>query len=345
MSSLDRELEGLSKPIPKGVDLGWVDSGETFAPSDNNNSWSQAPEIMSQWIFNRCSTKTAGKLLPEERAVGQAVIANINAGNVDKNLDSALISTFGSEVCNRHVGLINLIKLASQGKAVLPDGLDPTVGVNLATNIGDVRSDRDALRSHAAQLSASALQSYKSKEQTMSDGEVNLSASEMSVSIQSSGPKINDAQLTSGDLDRISLAAKSLINSSDDIGLGRQQECISENMLSANEAQPLDHVQEDKILDAGNDELDLVFQNCQVSLDNFNLDSENALLGCDNDLQSEIGGTPPQHILQPESELLQQECNYVDENGLEERELNIDLEENNKDELEMDFKDDFEIEI
>ena len=102
MSSLDRELEGLTKPIPKGVDLGWIETGKTFTPSDNNNSWAQAPAIMSQWIFNRCSTKTANALLPEERAIGQAVIANINAGNTDGNLESALVSTFGMEVCQRH---------------------------------------------------------------------------------------------------------------------------------------------------------------------------------------------------------------------------------------------------
>jgi len=346
MSSLDRELEGLTKPIPKGVDLGWVDSGKTFTPSDNNNPWDQAPAIMAQWIFNRCSTKTAGNsLLPEERAIGQAVIANINAGNTDSNLESALVSTFGMEVCQRHAGLINTIRLASQGKVPLPEGLDPTVGVNVATHMGDAKSDRDTLRKHAAQLSASALQSYKSEKSTMLDGEVNISASEINISIQSAGPEVKETRLTSGNLDQIKLAAKALLDSSDDIGLGQQQESISASMLSASEAQPLVHKQEIDILDSKNDELDLVFSNRNANLDNFSIDSENAMLGCDDDLQSDIGGTPPQHILQPESELLQQDCGYADENGLEEQELNIELEENKNDELGMDFTDDFEIEI
>jgi len=345
MSSLDRELESLRKPIPKGVDLGWVSSGKTFTPTDENNPWAQAPAIMSQWIFNRCSTKTANTLLPEERAVGQAVIAHINAGCVDGQLDSALLSVFGREVCNRHAALINHIKLASQGQVPLPDGLDPTVGVNLATQMGTAQSDREMLRKHAAQLSASALQSYQTEKPTMADGEVNLSASEMDVPIQSAGPEVKDAQLTAGDLDQIKLAAKALVNESDDLGFGIQQEAISADMLSASEAQPLDHRQETEILDSGNDELDLVFGDRQANLDNFSLDSENAMMGCDDDLQSDIGGTPPAQVLQPEAELLQEDCGYEDEDGLREPEMNIELEENKEDELGMDFTDDFEIEL
>jgi len=344
-SSLDRELEGLRKPIPNGVDLGWISSGKTFTPSDDNNVWDQAPAIMAQWIFNRNSTKVANSLLPEERAVGQAVISHINAGIVDSKLDKALFSVFGREVYNRHVGLINHIKLASQGKAPLPDGLDPTVGVNLATQMGNIQSDRETLRKHAAQLSASALQSYKSEEKIMLDGEISLSASEIDVSIQSAGPEIKDTQLTTGDIDQIKLAAKAFVNVKDDIGLGIQQEINSANMLSASDAQPLEHRQEADILDSKDDELNLVFNSSQTNLDNFSLDSQNAMIGCDNDLQSDIGGTPPEQVLQPEAELLQQDCFYEDEDGLKEPGLNIKLEENKEDELGMDFSDDFEIEL
>jgi len=350
-SSLDRELENLMKPIPKGIDLGWTESGNTFTPTDTNSPWSQAPSIMGQWIFNRNITKTAGRpLMPEERAIGQTVIAHINSGVVGERLDSALASTFGREICIRHAGLINHIKKAATGSVPLLDGLDPTVGVSLATQMGTGGSDRNELRNHETQMTANTLQSYKSKQAPMVTGAVSLCASELQVDIQGAGPNVCP-QLSEGDIDQIKLAAQSFIKANDDIGLGIQQATDSENMLSAGEVNPLDHRQETEILDGGREELDFVFGNRQTGLDNFSLDSNNALIGCDADLESEIGGTPPNQILQPEAELLQLDCDYEDEDGEEEGgdlhgpQMNVEFEEEPQQKLGMEFNNDFEIEL
>jgi hypothetical protein len=341
MSSLDRELESLQKPIPNGVDLCWAESGHTVTPSDTNNPWSQAPAIMSQWIFNRQCTK---KLLPEQRAVGQTVIAHINSGLKGAELDSSLLSIFGKEVCGRYAGFINHIKLASEGQVPLPDGLDPTVGVNLATNVS-ANSDREALRKHAANLSASALQSYQTKDKVMSDGDVSLAASEMDVDIQSAGPKVASTDLTSGELDQITLAAKNLIAANDDIGLEAQQDMVAASMLSADDAQPLEHKSETEMLSAGSEDLDMAFSNGPVQLGDFSLDAENAIMGCDSDLESDIGGTPPESLLLPEIDLIQNDCSEMQEKP-NDSELQIELDENKTDNLEMTLGDDnFEIEI
>ena len=346
MSSLDRELENLRKPIPKGIDLTWTETGNTFTPTDTNNPWAQAPAIMAQWIFNRNSTKIAARpLLPEERAIGQTVVAHINAGFVGPELDRALFSIFGREVFSRHAGLINHVKLASIGSVPPLDGLDPTVGVSLATQIGSNQSDRAVLKNHETKMTASSLESYRSEKTSMSDGEINLSVSELEVNIQGAGPNVTPI-LDEGSLDKIKLAAQAIIKANDDIGLGDQIARESDNMLVSGEVDPLKHTQETEILDdGGSNELDLVFAGDQIQLDNFSLDANNALIGCDEDL-AEIAGTPPNQILVPEVELLQQDCDYVDDNGLEEPSLDVKLENKSKEKtLKLESDNEFKIEI
>lgn len=345
MSSLDEELQSLQKPIPNGTDLEWLTSGCTFYQSDTVNPNAQAADLMSQLIFNRVVTKRASQsLMPEERAVGQTVIAHINSGLQGADLDNALLSMFGREVFQRHASFIQDVKQIAASNTQLPSDLQPNVGVNLSVP-SNGQSDREILRKHATDMSSGALESYRSSDAPMEDGSIQIGSSEMSVDIVKTS-KDQSVQLSEGALDQITLAAKALVASQDDIGFTEQQDRDSANMIATSDVTMLQHTQETDLLASGSEELDMAFSNDPISLGDggFGLSAEDALIGCDQDLAS-IAGIPPQALMEGG------DFNFYDEakcpeDGKTEEEIEIDLEEKTKDEdLKIGMTNEFEIEI
>lgn len=345
MNSLDVELQNLQKPIPNGVDLDWLTSGCTFYQSDTVNPNAQASDLMSQLIFNRVVTKRAScELMPEERAVGQTVIAHINAGYQGPSLDAALLGVFGREVFQRHAAFIQDVKVIAASHSQLPGALEPNVGVNLASP-SNGQSDREALRRHAVRMSSNALEAYRSSETPMENGSVQIGESEMSVDLANTH-KSASVELSEGDIEQIKLAAMSLVGAQDDIGLTEQQDRVASDMVSEEDVKSLRYVNENDLLMAGSDELDMVFANGPVSLGDgsFGLNSENALIGCDEEL-ADIAGVPP-------ADLSVDDLNggYDPNNCPSDEEddgsMKIELQEKSMDDdLKIGMSDEFEIEI
>lgn len=337
MNSLDVELQSLQKPIPNGIDLNWLTSGCTFYQSDTVNPNAQAADLMSQLIFNRAVTKKAS-LLPEERAVGQTVIAHINAGFQGAQLDNALLSVFGREVFHRHASFIQDVKNIAASHSQLPGDITPTTGVNLATPQSG-KSEREALRKHATDMSRNALESYRTNS-TMQDGSVQIAESEMDVDLVQTSED-QSVQLSEGAIEQIKLAVQAL-SGSNDLGLTEQQDRDSEGMLSENDVTMLSHTQETEMIASGNEDLDIAFSNGPVSIGDgsFGLSAEDALIGCDQDL-ADIAGVPPHALL--ESDNIFQ---YDPDNCPQQEEMEIELEEEaDDDDLKIGMSDEFEIEI
>ena len=341
MNSLDEELQNLRKPIPRGTDLDWLTSGCTFSQSDTVNPNAQAADLMSQLIFNRVVTKRAScQLMPEERAIGQTVIAHINAGYQGANLDSALLSVFGREVFQRHASFIQDVKGIAASHSELPGDLQPNIGVNLATP-SNGQSDREALRKHATKMSSNALEAYRSFNKPMQNGSVQIGESEMQVDLVRTS-RDESVELSEGALDKIKLAAQSIISSQDDIGFTEQQDRLAADMISENDVSMLQHTQETEMLASGSDELDLAFSNGPISIGDgsFGLNGENALIGCDEEL-SDVAGVPPRALLESGDFEL-----YDADRCPNEEEVEIDLEEKPKDKsLKIGMSNDFEIEF
>ena len=338
MSSLDIELQDLQRPIPKGTDLNWLTSGDTFYQSDTINPNAQAHNVMSQMAFNRVITKTVNcNLMPEERAVGQTVIAHINAGYTGPQLDGALLNIFGKEVFVRHAAFIQDVKVMAENNYQIPEEIQPKVGVHVASPIMG-KSDREELRKHAVKMSTNALESYRISGNPSYS--VQISEPEVEVSLENVS-KDQNVELRQSSLDQIKLAAQSLINDQNDLEFSKQQDVVSSNLFENESINILYHPQETDLISAGNNDLDLVFNNDPISLgnDGFDLSVENAIIGCDEDI-SEVAAVPPTALLQGDFNL------YDLESCPAEEESEIDLsekeEENN---LEIGMSNDFDVEI
>jgi len=149
-------------------------------------------------------------------------------------------------------------------------------------------------------------------------------------------------ELSEGALDKIKLAAQSIISSQDDIGFTEQQDRLAADMISENDVSMLQHTQETEMLASGSDELDLAFSNGPISIGDgsFGLNGENALIGCDEEL-SDVAGVPPRALLESGDFEL-----YDADRCPNEEEVEIDLEEKPKDKsLKIGMSNDFEIEF
>jgi len=350
MSSLDRELENLRKPIPKGTNLEWLTSGCTFTPSDANNPNAQAQAIMLQWLVNRNLQKVAStNLLPEERAVAQTVFAHINNGQRGDELNQSLLSTFGREVFTRHASLINDIQQAVESGSVVPQNISPSVGVNVANSMNQSGSDRDALKKQEAQRTAGSLQAYANNN-TMDS--MNIESSELNVDIASTGPQ-TDVNLSEGQLDQIKLAAATLLKANDDAGLSEQVDPTSDEMLKPEELKVLGYSQEQDILDkTGKETSDINFDNDLIDVQNIALDENNALQGCDDDLFANLTAeTPPLGILEGDARSVKQCEDEENEDEEEDEDKDIGVGDINLNEvkqaskIEVNMSDEFEIEF
>jgi hypothetical protein len=341
MSSLDEELKNLQKPIPNGVDLEWLTSGCTYSQSDTVNPNAQAGDLMSQLIFNRVVTKRAScQLMPEERAVGQTVIAHIQAGYHGEDLDNALMGVFGRETFQRHASFINDVKNIAATQPNLPGAINPTVGVNVASPKGTA-NDREALKRHATNMSSSALEAYRSNK-TIKEG-VSIDKSEMNVDLVKAS-KDKNVDLSEGVIDQIKLAAQSILAADDDVGLTAQQDQESEDLFAGEDVSMLKHTQETEILASGSEDLDLAFSNGPIELqDSFGLESENAIMACDEDL-ADIAGVPPTRLLNDNGIFNDGDPDGCPKIG-EMEEVELDDTYKKANELEIGMSDDFEIEI
>jgi hypothetical protein len=312
MSSLDDQLASLQRPIPKGVDLSWTETGETFTPSDENNPNAQAANIMNQLIFNRTIQRVAKKdLMPEERAVAQTVVSHMQAGNQGMELYSSLAAVFGQETFQRHAGLIQAVESAIQNNAVVSSDVVPSVGVNVAMNTSNP-SDRNEAKQYETQRTSSSLESYRNDDKPMEDGSISLGQSEMDINIASAGPGA-DVQVSEGKLDEINLPSTPIMTGSIDEGETAHLDQLNDDLFSSNDVGVLDYVaSEQALLDEESSSSDIEFNSDLMHVGNVDMDLENALMGCDEDLRGLTAQTPPIDLLEGDESATQ--C-FADENG------------------------------
>jgi len=324
MSSLDEQLASLQRPIPKGVDLAWTETGETFTPSDENNPNAQAANIMNQFIFNRTIQRVAKKdLMPEERAVAQTVVSHMQSGLQGMELYSSLSSVFGGETFQRHACLIQAVESAINNNAVVSSDMVPSVGVNVAMNTSNPSALNEA-KQYETQRTSSSLESYRDNSKTMEDGSISLGQSEMDINIASAGPG-TDMSISEGKLEEINLPSTPVMTGSIDAGESSQFDQLSDDIFSSSDVGVLNYVaSEQALLDEESSNSDIEFNDDLMQVGDVDMDLENALMGCDEDLRNLTAQTPPIDLLEGDEKATQCFADDSDEDDTSKNLIQLD---------------------